>query len=163
MVMPIIMFPSSIISSFSGLLIPEFSRFYAKKDYYRIQKNTKKILKITSLFSIIIGILCFIFSDILSLIIYKSNEVSTYIKALSPLIFFMYVDNVIDSILKGLDKQVSVMFCNILDLIISISFIYFAIPIFGIRGYIAMFYISEILNFIVSATQLKLAIKPKIG
>ena len=46
------------------------------------------------------------------------------------------------------------MVINILDLAISTSFIYFAVPKLGILGYIISIYISEILNFSMSLFQL---------
>ena len=73
---------------------------------------------------------------------------------MAPLIVLMYLDNVIDNILKGLGKQISVMCCNILDLVISVSFIYFLLPIFGSVGYIIVMYISEILNYTISVITL---------
>ena len=125
MVMPVIMFPSNFISSFSNLLIPEFSEFYAKKSYSKMNSAINQILNIVSIFSILVAIFCFIFSDKISLIVYGNLECAIYIRLLSPLIFFIYLDNIIDSILKGLDKQFGVMICNILDLFISITLIYF--------------------------------------
>jgi len=70
------------------------------------------------------------------------------------LISLIYLDNVIDNILKGLGKQVSVMICNIVDMIVSISFIYFLLPKFGAIGYIVVMYISEILNYTISVITL---------
>lgn len=77
-----------------------------------------------------------------------------YIKIMAPLITLIYLDNVIDNILKGLGKQVSVMCCNILDLVISVSFIYYLLPVFGSVGYIIVLYISEILNYSISVITL---------
>lgn len=77
-----------------------------------------------------------------------------YIKIFAPLIPFMYVDIVVDSILKGLDAQVNVLFINIVDLLISISFIFFFVPMFGISGFIASIFVSEILNFGLSLKKL---------
>ena len=102
------------------------------------------------------------FSEKLSNSIYNEASVSIFIKVLSPLIVLMYIDNIVDSILKGLDKQVSVMGINILDLITSISFIYFLLPIQGIKGYIIVLFISEILNGFVSLLLLIKEIKLKI-
>ena len=155
MVMPVIMFPSNFISSFSSLLVPEFSEFYAKRSYNRINSTINKIFTIVSIFSIIISSFCFIFADKISLFLYGNLDSYIYIKLLSPLIFFMYLDNVIDNILKGLDKQFAVMLCNIFDLFISIAFIYFLLPTMGIKGYIIIIFISEIFNFSVSLLQLK--------
>lgn len=67
----------------------------------------------------------------------------------------MYLDIIVDSILKGLDAQMGVLFINIIDLLISISFIFFFVPKYGILGFIASIFTSEILNFILSMKKLK--------
>lgn len=86
-----------------------------------------------------------------------------YIKLLSPLIIVIYLDNIIDNILKGLDNQTGVMFCNIADLLITIFFIIILLPKYGISGYIVVLYISEIFNFIVSLSQLYKTIPFKLN
>lgn len=150
MAMPLIMFPCSFISSFSMLLIPEFSYLNAKGNYNRINFAINKILKFCFIFSFLIMGIFWCFSEELSSSIYSEADVSIFIKVLSPLIVLMYIDNVVDGILKGLDKQVAVMGINILDLFTSITFIYFLLPIQGIKGYIVVLFISEILNGLVS-------------
>ena len=60
------------------------------------------------------------------------------------------MDSVIDSLLKSLNLQVYVMIINIFDLLISILFIKFLIPQFGINSYIFILYFSEIFNFLLS-------------
>jgi len=67
---------------------------------------------------------------------------------------FIYTDNILDSMLKGLNKQFSVMTCNIIDLILTISILYFSLPTLGITGYLLAIMVSEIFNFIVSYYQL---------
>lgn len=150
MAMPIIMFPASLLASFSSLLIPEFSRYHAHNDYKKIRKYSDKLIICTFLVSIFIEFFIFKFSDKLGVFIYNDKEVCFYIKLFSLLIPFIYLDIVIDCILKGLDAQVSVMFINIVDLLISISVIMLFVPWFGIKGYIIAIFISEILNFILS-------------
>lgn len=154
MAMPILMFPEVLLNSFSTLLIPEFSAYYARKQTKQIHHAICKIFKLTLLFSIgVIGIFAF-YSDALSLLIYNKLEISQYLKILCPLILFMYFDSIVDSILKGLDKQLSVMGCNILDLFVSILCIYFIVPIYGIYGYLFVIFVSEILNCGISIFQL---------
>ena len=154
MAMPVLMFPCVFVDSFSSLLIPEFSRYYAKKDYNRIRQVTKLILLAVSIFSVFLSIIFFLFSDEIGLFIYKNLEIGLYIKILSPILIFMYLDIVIDSILKGLDDQFNVMFINVIDLIISVILIYFVVPILGFSGYILSIFTSEILNFILSGLSL---------
>ena len=150
MAMPLIMFPCLFISSFSMLLIPEFSYLNAKRSFNKINYAINKIFKFCFIFSFLIMGIFWCFSTELSAYIYKGQDVSIFIKVLSPLIVLMYVDNIVDSILKGLDKQISVMGINILDLLTSITFIYFLLPINGIKGYIIVLFISEFLNGIIS-------------
>ena len=154
MAMPIIMFPVSLIISFSSLLVPEFSRCYTQEKYSKIKIISIIILICTLVFAIIVAILIFIFADNLSLWIYHKAEIAKYLRILSPLVIIMYLDIVIDSILKGLDAQVDVMAVNIFDCIISIAFIYFFVPILGFSGYIISIFISEIIDFSLSGYKL---------
>lgn len=67
----------------------------------------------------------------------------------------MYLDSIVDNILKGLNQHIGVMKCNIFDLFTSIIFIYFLIPVFGINGYIFIIFASELINSGISLYQLK--------
>lgn len=154
MVLPVITFPTVLITSYSMLLIPEFSTYLAQKNYNAINFISNKIFKLTCAFSFCICSIFLFFSNELGLVIYNNLETGLFFKILSPLIFFIYMDNIIDSILKGLNKQFGVMCCNILDLSITTCFIYFLLPILGINGYIISIFISEVLNFFVSLWQL---------
>lgn len=155
MTMPILMFPEVIINSFSGLLVPEFTYYYTKNNFSRISEIISKIFRITLLFSIgIIGIFLF-YSNNITLAIYNNLDIAIYLKILAPLLLFMYLDSIVDNILKGLNQQLSVMKCNILDLFVSITCIYILLPIFGLNGYIFIIFLSELLNSGISILQLK--------
>ena len=154
MALPIIMFPDILVKSFASLLIPEFSRYNAKNDYKRIKQVTNILLLSILTISFLLTFVLFIFSNQLGKIIYKDISIGFYIKILSPLAIFIYVDTVVDSVLRGLDAQVGVMIVNIFDLVISSSFIYFLVPKLGLIGYIISIYISEVLNFTISLFQL---------
>ena len=153
--MPVLMFANVLIGSFSGLLIPEFSRLLAGRNYNRLKTVCDTIFKITFTFSICVTAVFIIFANEISLMVYQSIEAGKWIKILAPLIFFMYIDNIIDNMLKGINEQVSVMVCNIVDLLVTISIIYFIVPIMGMYGYILSIFISELLNFTISSIQLK--------
>lgn len=155
MAMPLLMFPEVIINSFSGLLVPEFTYYYTKNNFNRIREIISKIFRITLLFSIgIIGVFIF-YSNNISLVIYNNLDIALYLKILAPLLLFMYLDSIVDNILKGLNQQLSVMKCNILDLFVSIFCIYILLPIWGVYGYIFIIFLSEILNSGISIFQLR--------
>ena len=158
MAFPVILFPAVFINSFSSLIVPEFSSLQANGYKKRIISVSSKIFIITSLFAIFITIICIIFANNLSYLIYQNLEPAKYIRIFAPLILFMYLDNITDNMLKGLNRQFNVMICNILDLLITISILYFLLPILGITGFVIAIYVSEIFNFLVSFLELKRAI-----
>ena len=155
MALTTILFPNIIISAFSGLLIPEYSYASAKKQKNKINHITKISFKYTIFFSGTILIILYVFSETLALKLFNEPDLGIYIKYLSPIIIFMYLDNVIDCILKGLDQQKKVMQINILDLLCTIFFILFVLPCIGKTGYIFILYVSEILNFSLSFLALR--------
>ena len=157
MVMPILLFPDVFISSFSALVVPEYAYFDTKKSYPRIAYLTGRIFRISFLFSFAVFGIFFFYAKEISFAVYQNFDIAHYLKILSPLVIFMYLDGIIDHILKGLGKQMSVMKCNILDLFTSIIFIGTFLPLWGLNGYLVVIYISELLNFSISFYQLKKA------
>ncbi len=162
MTMSVLLFPNVFILSFSNLLIPEFASLMAKQYKKRILEVCQKVFWVTSLFSFSISIIFFLFANEISLMIFQNLSCARYIKILSPLILFMYPDSIIDSMLKGLNKQFGVMICNILDLILTIGVLYFLLPSFGLTGYLLAIIISEVFNFCVSFFQLHRATSFKL-
>lgn len=154
MTMPILMFPCIIITSCASLLIPEFARYNIKKDFTRMNQVIVFIFKFTSFFSICVIGLFLTFTEEICYLIYNNIEISKFLIILSPIIILIYLDKIIDAMLRGLDKQVGVMFCNIFDLFLTIVLIYTIVPSYGIYGYLAVIVISEILNFTISLVQL---------
>ena len=157
--LPFILMPSIFINCFSSLILPEYSRFYASKNKEKIQRITRKIFKLTFLASLYISFIIYISSDLLCFIIYKNVEVSYYVKVLTPLICIMYIDFIVDNILRGLDLQLDVMRINIIDVVTSIILIYFGVPYLGTFGYILVIYVSEYLNGLFSVNLLLKKIK----
>ena len=149
-IMALLLFPFTFIQSYCAMLIPKLSSYDLKNNLEKIKKISKKSLFLTFIFSLIITIILITFSSWIDTYLYKTLKVDFYLKILAPIIIYIYMDNVIDSLLKSLNLQVSVMIINILDLIISILLIKFLIPILGINGYIFILYFSEIFNFTIS-------------
>jgi len=154
MVMPVIMFPSAIILSFSSLILPEFSQLYVKRNSDKINDSISKTFKITLLFSIGITGVFIYFSDFLGQWIYKNAEAGYFIRLIAPITAIMYLDFVVDSILKGINQQVGVVKINIIDTIMCIILIYFILPAYSTIGYIFVIFVSEIINGVLSINML---------
>ncbi len=163
MVLPILLYPMALLSSFASVTIAELSaRTSAGESQKEIRQTVTKGLTFAIIFGI--GCACLIgtFSNALGMAIYKSKEAGAFLKILAPLVFFMYLDHISDGMLKGLDKQNYVMKVNILDASLSVVFAIILIPHFGIYGFVASLYLCECLNCFFSFGRLFIMIRPNI-
>lgn len=155
MALPVVLYPSSIPSVLSSLLIPEIARCKLKEEYKRIRYMIYRVFKPTLIFSLACTAVMLGFSRELSLSVYNSDECARYIALLAPLVPIMYMDMTSDGIMKGLGLQRTVMAINVVDSIISVLMIYFLVPVMGIYGYVLMVYSTETVNFIMSFSALR--------
>lgn len=146
MALPILFFPSTLLNALSTLLLPEISEAAARKRWGVVQSITHRIIKITSLISIIFSALFFVWGRQLGLLVYSSEEVGFLLRALSPIVPFMYLDAISDGILKGLDQQKFTFVTSIGDSAIRIVLILLVLNRWGIYGFIGVMYFSNFLT-----------------
>lgn len=146
MALPILFFPSCLLSSLSTLLIPEISEATAKNQKNIIKLTVEKTISLTALFGIIFGAVFFICGEDIGKIIYKDQEVGFLIKILAPVVPLMYLDSIADGLLKGLDQQIITFRNSILDSSSRIILILLILPTYKMAGFIAIMYFSNILT-----------------
>lgn len=154
MSLPLVLYPSALLSSLSGLLVPEISAQHAVNNKSRISYMIARVLHIALIFSLGTAGILYFNSYELSLAVYNNTDVSFYTQVLAPLVPVMYLDMTIDGMLKGLDQQVSYMRYNIIDACICVAFVYILVPVFAVKGYIFVVFLSEIINFALSFRRL---------
>ncbi len=162
MALPLVLYPSALLSSLSGLLVPEISAQHTAANKARISYMIARVLHLAMIFSIGTAGIMYFNSDNLSRAVYSDDAAGFYIKILSPLIPVMYMDMTIDGMLKGLDQQISYMRYNIIDACICVVFVYLLVPIFSVKGYIIVVFMSEIINFALSFRRLTIVSEVKI-
>ena len=67
----------------------------------------------------------------------------------------MYTDMTIDGCLKGLGQQVWSMGINILDSLTGLVLVWLLLPPYALNGYIAIIYLTELMNFVLSLIRLR--------
>ncbi len=154
MAIPLLLFPSSVLKSLSGLLVPELSECMTLGRKRQINHIVSKMFKNTLLFSICLSGIFYCFAEEIGTLVYKSSAVTLYIRLLAPLSVVMYVDGIVDGMLKGLNQQLNSMMYNIIDSLVSILSILILLPRFAGGGYIASIYIAELLNAFLSLNRL---------
>ncbi len=146
MVIPVIMFPTALLYSFTGLLVPEFAQSDAEGDRVRLRSMVTRSLRLTLIFSVGCAYVMTAFSNELGMLIYANNEAGRFIGILAPLIPVMYLDHAVDAMLKGLGEQLYCMKINIADAALCTFLVWFLCPKIGIYGYIVTLYAAEIMN-----------------
>ncbi len=146
MVMPILQFPSALLASFSSLLIPEIAENHVQGRKGHIDYMIGRIFKTSLLFSVGVAGILYTYADELSFVIYQDISVAPFLRLLAPLVVMMYLDDMVDAILKGLDRQTPLAGINILESVLSVVFLQLFLPWLGIYGYLFSLFFSELLN-----------------
>ncbi len=154
MVMPLIFFPSAVLQAFSTLLIPEISAYFKLGDAEKIQSFIERAFYMTLVFSIGASGILFFFAEEIGMFVYHSSDAALLLHRLAPLAAIMYLDGVVDAILKGLNQQVYSMGYNIADSVIAIILMLYLLPAKGINGYVLILYITEMVNAYLSINRL---------
>ena len=154
MVYPVVFFPATLLNSFSRLIVPEIAAAYETDDKERIESIAVRSIKTTLIFAIFVSGIFILFADLIGNELYSSAEAGLYIRVLSPLVPLMYLDSVVDSLLKGLNQQVASMRINIFDSAIRTALVCFLLPVSGFEGYVFITYFSTIFNGLMSIRRL---------
>ena len=125
MAMPMLYFPSSLLSSFASLLIPKIAK-------EREQDHRRAVAHITG--------------KAVGLAFYNSNAAGTYLRVLAPLAPLIYLDVVVDSLLKGLDEQFNSMKYNFADSLLRVTLVLCLMRFFGMESYVGILFFSTIFN-----------------
>jgi len=154
MALQVILYPYAFLTPFCSLLIPEVAGKTAAGDTEGVKALTKKIYGFVLAFGIGCATLKGAFSSSIGTVVYNSAGAGKYVFLLAPLVPVMYLDTATDSILKGMGDQVFCMKVNIIDSLVSVLIVFFAVPKFGIAGYIAEILFCETMNTAMSISRL---------
>lgn len=162
MALPILFFPSALLNSISTLLIPEISEATAKNQMALVKSATQNILKLTAVISFIFSAIFLIAGDKIGNLFYNEEDIGFLLKALSPIVPFMYLDSISDGILKGLDQQSFTFRTAISDSVIRIILILIILPLCGINGFIGIMYFSNLFTCCLNVGRLLKVSKARI-
>ena len=146
MSLPLILFPSAITNSIAVLLLPIVAEADAGDDDHTVTKTILTSIK----YGLLLGFACTALFLLLGRpagrILFNSELAGSFILTLSFICPFMYIASMLSSILNGLGKT-SLTFCySIVSLLLRLLFVFFAIPVYGIKGYLWGMLASQMLQ-----------------
>lgn len=160
MSMPLILFPSAITNSISVLLLPIVSEADASGNQNAVTKAILKSIK----YCLLLGFGCtavfLIFGRMAGRLLFNSRLAGSFIITLSFICPFLYVASTLNSILNGLGKTALTFLYSIISLLVRLLFVFFAIPIWGIKGYLWGMLVSQIVQtFLCTVSALRISFR----
>lgn len=156
MVFPVLMFPACILFGLAELLIPELARCNAAGNTGRTAYLVQKSLRMALLYSALFCGLLFLMAEPLCGRIYGSTEAGAELKRYTVLVPMLYCDAITDAMTKGLGQQKACVRYNILTSAMDVLFLYILLPKYGMGGYFISFFLTHLLNFLLSIRRLKI-------
>ena len=156
------MFPAAVLYALADLLVPELSRARATERRLRIVDLTDKCLRLCILFACGVAGFLFVCGDALGQDIYHSADAGRYLKIFAPMVLMLYLDAIVDGMLKGLAEQVSCVRYNTLTNAMDVVFLFLLLPRYGIGAYIFTFLVTHLVNLCLSLRRLLLVSKYRL-
>lgn len=146
MSLPLILFPSAITNSICVLLLPLVSEADAGGNRRAIKKAVRKSVHYGFLLGIVFTSLFFFLGKLLGRLLYQNELAGSFIMILGFLCPLMYIASTLNSILNGLGKTALTFSYSMVSLMVRLLFVFFAIPVFGINGYLWGLLISQLVQ-----------------
>lgn len=136
MALPLILFPSALTNSVSVLLLPIVSEAESNDNLPMIRKAVHKSIR----YCLLLGFICttgfLLFGRLAGRLLFQSELAASFIITLSFICPFLYLSSTLGSILHGLGRTTTTFLFNVIGLSIRLLFVFFAIPLVGIKGYL---------------------------
>lgn len=136
MAMPFIYFPNALTSSVAVLLLPIISENYALGNMDAVKKATVRTVRYCGLLGFgCLGVFV-LFGRWAGTNLFDSPLAGYFITTLGFICPFLYLDTTLSSILQGLGLAGHTFVMNVICLLIRLGFVFFAVPRFGMTGYL---------------------------
>ena len=154
MVFPVMMFPACILFALAELLIPELARCAAGESRGRIRYLVRRSLKVAMLYGLFFAGLLFLLARPLCGVLFGSPEAGENLRRYALLVPMLYCDAITDAMTKGLGQQKVCVRYNIATSAMDVALLYMLLPKYGMDGYFFSFFVTHLINFILSLRRL---------
>lgn len=149
---PILFIPTTLIGSFTLVLIPEISEnYYSHKDL-ALKNDVEKAVRFTAILTCLFVPVFFVSGDFIGIIVFDSHECGEYLIASAFLMLFMGLSGITTSILNSIGCEVqTLLFCVVGGVFMLLS-IWFLPQVMGIYallvGFSCVYIMTTLLNLI---------------
>lgn len=146
MSLPLILFPSAITNSISVLLLPIVAEADASGNRAAVRRAIFTSIRCCLLLGFFCTALFLLFGRLAGRLLFDSELAGSFILTLSFICPFMYIASTLNSILNGLGKTIQTFLFSVVSLLLRLLFVFSAIPVYGIKGYLWGMLASQMLQ-----------------
>lgn len=144
MALPVLFFPFSLLGTLSALLMPEIAQAHVQNRRGALRRLVERVLLLTMTLSLLAGALFTLLARDIGQVLYQSGEIGFYLRILGPLAPFMYLESMVDGMLKGLNEQMSTFRYTVLDSCARIALTALLLPRAGMKGFLFVMLVSNL-------------------
>lgn len=144
MAMPVLFFPFSFLTALSTLLMPEITQAHLEQQGKKLQYLVNRMMFLTMTVSMLMAGLCMLYAPELGTLLYQDAHVGGYIRVLAPLMPWMYLESMVDGVLKGMGQQMATFRYSVWDSMLRIGGVVFLLPKLGMSGFMLVMLVSNL-------------------
>lgn len=135
-VIPFLLFPATIISSLSTILLPSLSYEYAKGNTEKIYKLFNKIVYFSCFLGVVAWFTYLLFGKSICFFTFKSITAGALLSKMSFICPLIYLSYILTTIENSINKISNAMLFNLISIFIRIFVLIFLVPKLGLNAYI---------------------------
>ena len=144
MALPLLTFPFGLLGSLAVLLMPEITQAHIEGQSIRLNTLLNRMLCLTGYFSMLAGVLFWVWGGPLARLLYGSAEAGFYLQVLAPAMPLMYLESMVDGAMKGVGEQKAAFRYSVWDSIFRIAGVLLLLPRYGMKGFLAVILLSSL-------------------
>lgn len=145
-VIPTLFFPSVVLCSLSGIIVSESARASASGNNERIRSITRRLLDCTIIYAVFASAVLIKFGGQIGELLGGGSLAGSMITVIAPVVPFIYLEIVLEALIKGMGLQAFSSLNYLSEYIIRISAVLIFVPRFGFYGIVASYYLSNIVG-----------------
>lgn len=145
-VIPTLFFPSVVLCSMSGIIVTESARASASGNDERLKSITSRLIRYTMIYGVFASAVLIRFGRPIGELLGGGEMGGNMISAIAPVVPFIYMEIILEAMIKGMGLQGFSSINYLAEYIIRISIVLVAVSHIGFWGIALSYYASNIIG-----------------